>query len=245
MSGSSQRRRRGAVLIALAIAAGGLAASRIDRRAREVESRVGAPVPVVVARVDLEAGRRIRPGDLPRLVAVRGVPARFVPPDALASADQAAGGELAAPIPAGGYLTAGALAGGAGDRAEGHGPGPRPGERAIEVAVAGGDELQSAPPGARVDVLVTSERAGDRGRTYLALEDVELLAARQADAAAAGAGESGSTARAGTLATLRVTVRQAVFLAAAQSFAREMRLLLRGPGERRRSGPLSVDSGSL
>jgi pilus assembly protein CpaB len=34
-------------------------------------------------------------------------------------------------------------------------------------------------------------------------------------------------------ASLRVTVRQAVFLAAAQSFAREIRLLPRAPGDRR------------
>ncbi|MFL5826552.1 MAG: hypothetical protein ACJ76V_08525, partial [Thermoleophilaceae bacterium] len=37
-----------------------------------------------------------------------------------------------------------------------------------------------------------------------------------------------------SLATLRVTLRQAVFLTAAQSFARELRLLPRPPGERRR-----------
>ncbi len=33
------------------------------------------------------------------------------------------------------------------------------------------------------------------------------------------------------LATLRVSVRQAVYLAAAQSFARELRLLVRAPGD--------------
>ena len=35
-------------------------------------------------------------------------------------------------------------------------------------------------------------------------------------------------------ASLRVTVRQAVFLAAAQAFAREVRLLPRAPGDDRR-----------
>jgi pilus assembly protein CpaB len=34
-------------------------------------------------------------------------------------------------------------------------------------------------------------------------------------------------------ATLRVTVRQAVYLAAAQAFAREIRLLARAPGDHR------------
>ena len=41
-------------------------------------------------------------------------------------------------------------------------------------------------------------------------------------------------------ATLRVSVRQAVDLAAAGSFAREIRLLARAPGDRRRVGALSA-----
>ena len=41
-------------------------------------------------------------------------------------------------------------------------------------------------------------------------------------------------------ATLRVTVRQAVYLAAAGSFAREIRLLARAPGDRRRVGAVSA-----
>jgi pilus assembly protein CpaB len=41
-------------------------------------------------------------------------------------------------------------------------------------------------------------------------------------------------------ATLCVTVRQAVFLAAAQAFAREIRLLARAPGDRRRTAPAAV-----
>ena len=41
-------------------------------------------------------------------------------------------------------------------------------------------------------------------------------------------------------ATLRVTVRQAVYLAAAGSFAREIRLLARAPGDRRREGTVSA-----
>ena len=43
---------------------------------------------------------------------------------------------------------------------------------------------------------------------------------------------------------LRVTVRQAVYLAAAQSFAREIRVLARAPGDRRRTADgLSVSAG--
>ena len=42
-------------------------------------------------------------------------------------------------------------------------------------------------------------------------------------------------------ATLRVTVRQAVYLAAAGAFAREIRLLPRAPGDHRLTGRAVVD----
>ena len=83
-------------------------------------------------------------------------------------------------------------------------------------------------PAARVDVLVTrDERPGAPGRTVLALEDVEVLAV-----ASAPAGRP--TGRRRVAASLRVTLRQAVYLAAAQAFARELRLLPRAPGDRAR-----------
>jgi pilus assembly protein CpaB len=40
-----------------------------------------------------------------------------------------------------------------------------------------------------------------------------------------------------------VTAAQAVYLAAAQSFARELRLLARAPGDRRSVGDVAVDDG--
>jgi pilus assembly protein CpaB len=237
------RRRRGAVLLALAIAAGGLASSRVERRERGIEAQVGEPVPVVVASADLRQGQRISEEQVSRSLAVRQVPARFAPPDALTEPADAAGATLAAPVAAGGYVTAGALAAPA-DHGAGRSGAIAPGQRALEVAAAGGEDLADAGPGALVDVIVTTERGEGRGRTYLALEAVELLSARPGgDSASAGdgAGASGQT----MLATLRVTLRQAVFLSAAQSFAREIRLLPRAPNERRRVGPLAIDSGSL
>jgi pilus assembly protein CpaB len=93
-------------------------------------------------------------------------------------------------------------------------------------------------PGARVDVLVTRDgEGGSPAATELALEDVEVLAARRAPD---GPREDGAQRVA---ASLRVSVRDAVYLAAAQSFAREVRLLPRAAGDRRRSGQLSVGSG--
>ena len=204
------------MLLSLALACGGIAASRVHGRLREVEARVGPLAPVVVARSDLEAGKRLSRG----VLAVRSVPARFLPPDAVGSPAEADGLRLAVPLPAGAYLTAGALAAG-GDHAR-PGAALAPGDRAVDVAVAGGESLgEVAEPGARVDVLVTA-----RGRTYLALQDAELLGTRSSDQ---GDGP------ASTIATLRVSLREAVYLTAAQNFAREVRLLVRPPRERRRS----------
>jgi pilus assembly protein CpaB len=230
------------VLLALATACGGLAASQVQTRSREVERQVGPLVPVVVARADMPAGAKLTPERL----AVRQVPERFAPRDALASAEQALGLRLAGPLAAGGYLTDGVLAERGqpgGDDASGPAP-IRRGQRSVEVAVAGGEATADAAPGTRVDVLVTTESRSGAGRTYLALQDVELLSARPAEDASGGSGD-GAAARATTLATLRVTLREAVYLTAAQSFARELRLLVRAPGDNRAAGPLAVDGGRL
>jgi pilus assembly protein CpaB len=225
------------LLLALALAAGGIAASRVQGRAAEIEGQVGPLVPVLVAQGEIGAGKRVRPG----MLAVRRVPQRFAPPDALAAPEQAIGQRIGAPVPPGGYVTAAAFAPSAGDDTGGSAPLAR-GQRAIEVAVAGGEALEGAPPGTRVDVLVTTESRSGSGRTYLALQDVELLGVRPA------AGEEprdGAAARATALASLRVTLRQAVFLTSAQSFAREVRLLARAPGDRRSVPALAVSAGGL
>lgn len=235
------RRRRAAVLLSLALACGGLAASEVGSRVREVEARVGAPVPVLVAARELEAGRELKRGD----VAVREVPERFAPPDALAVAEEVVGAVAAAPLPRGAYLTAASLGGGGGG-ANGAPAGLRKGERAVEVAVAGGAGLaDAAGPGARVDVLVSTEPREGPGRSFLALEDVEVLdlAAGAPDAPAPETEDDGPPASA--TATLRVTLRQAVYLTAAQNFAREVRLLPRPSGDRSRAGRAAVSAGGL
>jgi pilus assembly protein CpaB len=227
------------VLLSLALACGGLAASRVQTRAGEVEAEVGSLVPVVVTRTDVPPGGRLRAAQL----AVRQVPERFAPRDALVSPEQVVGQRVAGALAAGGYVTAGALTATARPQQAAGAP-IRRGERSVDVAVAGGEALEGAPPGTRVDVIVTTEpRTGAAGRTYLALQDVELLGARAADSGA-GAGE-GAAVHATTLATLRVTLREAVFLTAAQSFARELRLLVRAPGDKRTAGPLAVGAGGL
>jgi pilus assembly protein CpaB len=213
------RRRRGALMLSLSLACGGLAASQVRSRSAAVEQQVGAPVTLVTVRKDLKPGTKLAA----KLLATRSVPARYAPPDALTDAQTAIGLRTAGALSAGAYVTAGALDTQGADPEDAR-TGPGKGERAIELKVAA---APGTAPGARVDVVITTER-----RTTLALEDVELLALR--------AGDGGATQ-----ATLRVTVREAVYLTAAQNFAREVRLLPRTPGDGRRAGALEFDSGSL
>jgi pilus assembly protein CpaB len=211
------------VLLGLALVLGGLAASDVARREAAVRAQLGPPVEVVVARADLPAGRPVAAADL----AVRRVPARYAPAGAATIPETLVGQRLAAPVQRGGYLGAALIA----PEPEVAGPPVRKGERAVEVVALGTGAL--VVPGARVDVLVTREGAG----TELALEDVEVLSAREA--APAARDEGGER----VAATLRVSVRDAVFLAAAQSFARELRLLPRAAGDDERNGPIVVGQG--
>ncbi len=99
--------------------------------------------------------------------------------------------------------------------------GAAPGDRIARiVAVGAAAEL---PAGSRTDVLVTRDGVGGGAITRVALRDVEVVAASPAAAMPEG---SGAGLPRVTLALL-VTVRQAVFLAQAQSSARELRALPR------------------
>jgi pilus assembly protein CpaB len=215
------RRRRAALLLGLALVLGALAASDIARREAALRDQVGPAVEVMVARGPLEAGRRLESQDL----AVRRVPERFAPAGRALIPELLVGERLAVSVPAGAPIGEHLLT-----RATAvAGPVIRRGERAADVVARGSPELIVA--GVRVDVVVTRERHGDGlGDTQLALEDVEVLAARAAPAAAR---EGGGPQVA---ATLRVSVRRAVYLAAAGAFAGEIRLLTRPPGDHRRAG---------
>ena len=235
------------LLLSVALASGGLAASQVHERERQAAEQIGPSVDVLVAARDLPAGGRIVRG----AVAVRAVPARFVPPDALASTAGVVGARLAVPVSAGSYLSAGLLRGIEEGDAEG---GVRRGERAVTVEVAGGSALADLAGGSaagnlasglRVDVLVSTETGAGAGRTVMALAGAELLrlgetAAGYADPEAAASASTGPTA----LATLRVTLRQAIYLTAADNFAREIRLLARPPGDHSPAGG-AVSQGQL
>jgi pilus assembly protein CpaB len=221
-------RRRALLLLALALMLGLLAASSVQRREAALDAALGPSTRVLVTAAPVAAGAALaqaRP-------ALRALPRRWAPPDALTDPAALAGAQAAVALPAGAYVTRAVL------RTPGAAAPPvGPGERVAEV-VARGDPA-TVVAGARVDVLVTREASGERpGTTVLALEDVEVLDAAAAPAAADAAPQSGAT----VAASLRVTVSQAVYLAAAQSFARELRLLPRSPADRRRGrAGLAVD----
>jgi pilus assembly protein CpaB len=224
------RRRRAALLLGLALLLGTLAASTVARREAALDAQLGPLADVVVARADLPAGRRLRAGDL----AVRQLPARYAPAGAAGSPAELLARPLAVPVPRGGYLSPDLLDLGDDRIAR---PPVRKGERAADVVAFGSPEL--VVPGARVDVLVTHERDAGAGSTELALEDVEVLSA----APAPDAGRDSPAPR--VAATLRVTLAQAVYLAAAQAFAREVRLLPRAAGDRVHAGRLRIGEDAL
>ena len=167
---------------------------------------------------------------------MRRVPARFAPPDALGSPRAVLGARTTTPVASHGYLTAAAFAGG---EARQPGSGVRRGERAVTVEVAGGSAGAELAPGARVDVLVSTETGAAGGRTTMALAGAQLLRVGETGGYVGGAGEESTDPSTGptTLATLRVTLRQAIYLTAADNFAAEIRLLPRPPGDHSRAGP--------
>ncbi|HEX8159398.1 MAG TPA: Flp pilus assembly protein CpaB, partial [Solirubrobacteraceae bacterium] len=220
------RRRHALLLGGLALVLGGLAASNVAGREAALTRRIGALVDVVVARQPISAGSPIRPTAL----AVRRVPRRFAPADAIGSPRALSGLRAAVDIPQDTDLTPAMIGDG---RPAPLGPSIGRGERAAEVVGLGSPELVT--PGSRVDVLVTPEPgSGDAGAAVLALEDVEVLAAAPAQAEDGPAGTAKAAAGTRIEVSLRVTLRQAVYLAAAQDFAREIRLLPRAAGDRRR-----------
>ena len=219
------RRRRALLLGGLALVLGGLAAFNVAGREAALERRVGGLVDVVVAREPISAGQRVAV----RSLAIRRVPARFAPAGTTGAPQAFAGRRAAVDIPADADLNAGMIVR---DDAGPAGPDVRRGERVAEIVALGSPEL--VIPGSRVDVLVTPEPpGGGTGEAVLALEDVEVIAAAAVDAEDAPASKA-SAAGPRVAASLRVTLRQAVYLAAAQDFARELRLLPRAGRDRER-----------
>jgi pilus assembly protein CpaB len=214
------QRRRAAALLGLALLLGVLAASDVAGRERALRRQLGPLVPVVAVRLPIAAGDRLTR----RVLGVRHVPARYAPAGALHDPSEAIGRRVAVDVAPGADLDP-ALLRVPGAPARPAGPRLRPGERALDVVAVAAPE--AVVPGARVDVLVTVDgRDGAGGATRLALADAEVLAT--APAAGADGPQAGALPR--LVATLRVSVRQAVTLTAAASGASEVRLLQRPSG---------------
>lgn len=212
------RRARALAFLIAALLCAALAAAVAGRYRSQVEARYGPLRPVLVARAELPAGRPIGAQQAQAALAVRRVPASFVPPGALAATEDALGRAPGATIPAGSYVLGAQLNVPRPDapRAPGVGQGLRP----LEVAVVGAEALTiggGVSEGSRVDVVVSRQAGlGRSARAYIAATAVRLLALQ----GPGGPGESWS-------ATLAVRQRQALDLIAAQSAGREIRLLPR------------------
>jgi pilus assembly protein CpaB len=231
-------RARAIAMAGTSLACAGVAVSAVQRERDEVRAQVGDLAPVVVAGGELRAGMRVTPARARDDLLLRRVPARFVPGGALRDPDEAVGLRLAVSLAAGDYVTRGHLRA---VRRGGSGGAPPTRGRLVEVPVAGAATIAEVlRPGATVDVLVTTAAGAGPARTYLALQRVTLVAFD------AGGKDSGSDdGRASGTATLRVTLRQAIFLTAAQSFAREVRLVPRPAGDRRTVRPAQVSAAEV
>lgn len=210
------RRRRALLTIGLALVLGSFAGADMQRRERALRATIGPSTTVVVAARTLAIGVPLTVEQL----AVRSVPRRYAPRDAVDRPEMLVGLRPRVAIPAGNDVGVGALD-------DGRTSVLRTGERIAEIVAVG--DVATVRPGVRIDVLVTRDRGERAGTTRLALENAEVVAVSPASGDGEAAGGSGGGAR--IMVSLRVTVRQAVYLAAAQNFATELRVLPRSPGD--------------
>lgn len=216
-----RRKRRAALLALTAAGAAGLGVSMIGSYSQSVSQGYGRLRPVVVVTGGLAGGKKLTADLVRRRTELRQVPDRFVPAGSLSDPAAAVGFELAAPLVAGSYLTAGMLGSRAGnepDRARiGRGRIP------VELTVSGADALSRRGRSAKVDVLVTREGGvGGRGSTRLAAERVPLIAVGGEDPSEPGTGLD--------RVVLGLTRQQAIELIDAEAFARRLTVIPGGRG---------------
>jgi Flp pilus assembly protein CpaB len=216
------KRARAAAFLVLALLSAAVAAAIADGYGSSVARGYGPLRPVVVSTRVLRQGRPLDPEEIAAALAVRRVPARFVPPGALVAPGDALGLSPVSAVPAGSYLIAAQLRPPRRDQAKPTLLGNR--RRPVEISVSGAEALLAAgvtPRGTKVDVVVTTEPAGSGpGRTYVAAAGVPLLAL--------GPGSDGPGPGGASAATLGLTKPEALRLIAAESFARKLTLLPEG-----------------
>lgn len=216
------RRSRAVGFLALALVAAALAAGIADSYGSRVARGYGPLRDVVIATHALRAGRPVEPSVAADDLAVRRVPARFVPAGALRAPAEVVGLAPAADLPAGSYLLASQLHPPASGRGQAKAIGAH--RQPVEISVSGADALLAtgmAGKGVRVDVVVTTEpTVSGPSKTYIAAAAVPLLGL--------GPGADGPGPGGAATATLALTRRQALRLIAAESFARKLTLLVAG-----------------
>jgi Flp pilus assembly protein CpaB len=223
------RRARAIAFGCAALACAGLAASMAGGYRSDIQSEIGPLRSVVVATARIPARRTIPLKQVDELLETRRVPARFAPPGAVSAPEEVANRAPVAAIPAGSYVLASQLREpGARGRESDHRPTIAPGRKPVEITVTGAEALAADgedPVGTRVDVVVTTEPGpgGGNGRTYVAAEDVRLLALSQAGDA--GASDYAPSDGDQWTATLALTKAQALRLIQAENFARGVRLI--------------------
>ncbi len=221
------RRVRAIAFGCAALASAALAAVAAGGYRADLEGQLGPLRPVVVARAPIPARRALSEADAERLLEVRRIPVRFAPAGALSAPRQVIGRAPASRIASGAYLLASQLAAPRRHRAP-RGRRLGRGRRPVEIAVSGVEAYAATgrdPRGARADVVVTTEPGpgGGSGRTYVAAENVEILALSGHGAGDEVPGPGGAT----STVTLALTRPQALRLIQAQNFARQVRLIPR------------------
>lgn len=173
---------------------------------------------VLVARAAIPSGTVIDTATASDLLALAPVPDDLGLSGLISGAADAMGRRTVAPVSAGEPITQAALGG-----APGIGPAPlASGERAVPVPLRAAGGTGAAPgPGARVDVLA-SDGEGPSGRTRVVVANAEVLAVTASSADVGGEGADGIV--------LRLTTRDALAVTQALDFARQVRVIVRPPG---------------
>jgi len=213
---ATRRSRRGLLWIALALALAAAAAVATMR----VAARPGPTSAVLVARVPIPAGTLLDAARAQQLLALARVPADLRLAGLMRDPGRVLGRRTAAPLSGGEPLTEAALGGAA------FGEAPlAPGERALAIPLGGpAGSVAGVVPGGRVDVIASTGDGPD-GRSVVVASGAEVLAVNVDGQAAERSQGSGLSV------TLRVSLPTALRLSAALNFAREVRVVVRPPGE--------------
>jgi Flp pilus assembly protein CpaB len=174
---------------------------------------------VVVARVVIPAGTLLDEDTAATALALAAVPDALGLRGLVTSAAGVVGRRTVAPLGPGEPVTEAVLGG-----SPGVGPAPlAAGERAVPVPLrAAGGPVAAPAPGSRVDVMA-SDGEGPAGRTRVIVADAEVLAVTP--------GASGDTGEMAGGVVLRLSANDALAVAHALDFAREVRVIARPAGE--------------